>query len=838
MPGKGGIPVRISSGFKLPQLRIAQKLPIAFLLSALIVSLGVGVVSYLIGSQTVSALTGRQLETISIERTRGVENFLGVLRDDVSALAGSDATATAVRDYGIAWNQLADPTAILQEAFIANNPNAPEERYLMDSADMRENYNFTHGRYHPGMRSHALTRGYGDIAIVNADGHIVYTVAKRDDFATSVTDGVAADTAVAEVYARAMADLEAGQVAFSDLAAYPANGGAAAVYAGAPVFDNRGKKVGAVVAEIPGALFSAQMERRTGLGETGESFIVGRDALMRTDSPFTESADPLVTEFTDPVVAEALEAGSAQGISTDYRGMDMLVEANAVDFPGLEWVVVTAMSAEEAFAPVTDMRNMMLGIGAVLLVAVGAVGLIFSRTLSKPVTRVTDTMERLAAGDLDIEVRDAGRRDEIGAMARAVEVFRTNAQKVVRMSEDEVAREEAARRERAEMMQDLQRSFGAVVDAAIAGDFSQRVDASFPDEELNRLAASVNTLVETVETGLSDTGEVLSALAQADLTHRMDGDYQGAFAQLRDDTNAVAEKIAEIVSQLRTTSGALKAATGEILSGANDLSERTTRQAATIEETSASMEQLSTTVLQNAERAQNARSSAQDAQQTAESGGKVMENANEAMERITASSSRISDIIGMIDDIAFQTNLLALNASVEAARAGEAGKGFAVVAVEVRRLAQSAAQASSEVKALIEQSVTEVQGGTRLVAQAGESLGNIVTAVRSMNALMNEIADESRDQAHSIEELSAAVRQLDEMTQHNAALVEETNAAIEQTEAQARDLDRIVDIFTIEGAAPEAEAGGIKGLQNKVVRAAQSYLTRGNAAVDAEWAEF
>ncbi len=167
------------------------------------------------------------------------------------------------------------------------------------------------------------------------------------------------------------------------------------------------------------------------------------------------------------------------------------------------------------------------------------------------------------------------------------------------------------------------------------------------------------------------------------------------------------------------------------------------------------------------------------------------------MGRITDSSAKICNIIGLIDDIAFQTNLLALNASVEAARAGDAGKGFAVVAVEVRRLAQSAAEASSQVKVLIEQSGSEVQSGSRLVAEAAPKLEAMLVAVRSNRELLEGIARDSREQASAIEEVNTAVRQLDEMTQHNAALVEETNAAIEQTEGQANDLDRIVAVFTL-----------------------------------------
>ena len=184
----------------------------------------------------------------------------------------------------------------------------------------------------------------------------------------------------------------------------------------------------------------------------------------------------------------------------------------------------------------------------------------------------------------------------------------------------------------------------------------------------------------------------------------------------------------------------------------------------------------------------------------------VRRKATEAMELITASSGKISNIIGMIDDIAFQTNLLALNASVEAARAGEAGKGFAVVAVEVRRLAQSAAEASSEVKALIEQSAQEVAGGSKLVDEAARKLVVMLEAAKDNAGLIEGIASASRDQASAIEEVTAAVRQLDEMTQHNAALVEQTNAAIEQTEAQATELDHVVDVFVVDEDGPVRRA--------------------------------
>jgi methyl-accepting chemotaxis protein len=846
----------------LPKLKIAQKLPILLVGSALLVSAGVGIASYFIASSTVEGMSQRQLQTAATARADGFRTFLDAIEKDLTITATTDFVFQATRDFAINWMLFTtqkppvDPAATLIDAYITSNPNPEDHRAALDQpAGLKAStYDFTHNKVHPTFRRQVEARGYDDFYILDPKGNLVYSVNKTADFAANFgAGGQWENSGLGKAFLGASAITEPGQVVFVDFAPYTALGGVPASFIATPVLDPRDKKLmGVVAVRVSTAAVNAMMQRNDNLGETGESFIVGTDHLMRSDSIFSDGNDIFRTPYENALVNSALGGITASGVTSDYRGTDMLATAVPLSFHDARWAVVTTITEDEVHAPVTAMGGLILFVGGLLLIAVAAAAVLFGGTIANPVTRLTRSMRSLAEGDLTADVKGASRHDEVGEMARAVEVFRANAQKVHDMTEEERAGSERRRFERTQMMQALQMSFGEVVDAANSGDFSKRVEADFPDPELNALAASVNNLVETVDRGVSETGSVLASLARTDLTQRVHGHYEGAFERLKSDTNSVAERLSEIVTRLRDTSRTLKFATGEILAGANDLSGRTTRQAATIEETSAAMEQLASTVQQNAKRAKEATEVSAGVTRTAEQGGQVMHQATEAMERITTSSGKISNIIGLIDDIAFQTNLLALNASVEAARAGDAGKGFGVVAVEVRRLAQSAAKASSEIKALIEQSGTEVKGGSKLVAEAASKLAAMLAAARTSNTLMEGIARDSEEQAASIDEVNAAVRTMDEMTQHNAALVEETNASLEQAEAQASELDRIVEVFTLSAMEERAPASAkvpparsetapprpaVKSLQDKVRQAAKTYLG-GNTAEEIEWAEF
>ncbi|HVW93179.1 MAG TPA: methyl-accepting chemotaxis protein [Devosia sp.] len=799
-----------------PSLRISQKLPLAFIGSAIVVAAGIGSVSYLLASNALEAQAQQNLETIAFERANQLSVYLKGVEADLTRTAKAEYAQQAVANFATAWAGMTNPSlhmsadVTLRQAFLTGDA---DKRIGIDQvpggikSGVPAAYGFNHAHYNPMFRAQIEGAGYGDLYLFDLAGDLVYSTAKQDDFATNFMrpgSGKYADSGLGQAYRAALAKTAPDQFAFADFSAYAPAGGAARMFLATPVFDATNNKVGVIAIALAPEALGQVVDNRHGLGRTGETLIVGGDGLARSDAGGSQKE--LQPVHFETAVQQAV-AGQPGSMEAKFGGEEVIAAAApAAVAPGTNWALVAFMDKSEIFAPVATLTRMMAAIGGALLVAVALLGWLFALGITRPINRLTRGVQALAGGDLDVEIRGADKADELGEMARAVEVFRQNGIKVAQMTEAEAVRVLEQQKARGAMMAELQQAFGAVVDAAVAGDFSRRVEAHFPDPELNGLADSVNNLVATVDRGLGATGEVLGALAAADLTRRVSGNFQGALGRLRDDTNRVADRLSDVIANLRGTSRSLKVATSEILSGANDLSMRTTRQAATIEETSAAMEQLSTTVADNARRAEQASQAAGSATETAERGGQVMRQANEAMERITASSARISNIIGLIDDIAFQTNLLALNASVEAARAGEAGKGFAVVAVEVRRLAQSAAEASGEIKSLIEQSGSEVSAGSRLVAEAARQLDEMLASIRQNQSLMAAIAKDNRTQAAGIEEVSIAVRQMDEMTQHNAALVEQTNAAIEQTEAQAVELDRIVSVFTLENGvrAPRA----------------------------------
>jgi len=289
----------------------------------------------------------------------------------------------------------------------------------------------------------------------------------------------------------------------------------------------------------------------------------------------------------------------------------------------------------------------------------------------------------------------------------------------------------------------------------------------------------------------------LKALAEGDLTHKIDVAFSARAQPVKDNFNHSVSRLRDALVNIASTAGSIRGGSAEIASASDDLSHRTEQQAASLEETAAALDQITSTVNRSAEGAIQASNAAASAKIDAERSGEVVRDAVAAMGEIEQSSGQITQIIGVIDEIAFQTNLLALNAGVEAARAGEAGRGFAVVAQEVRALAQRSADAAKEIKTLIASSTAQVERGVKLVGQTGEALSGIVGKVTEITDQITEIARSSREQATGLNQVNTAVNQMDQVTQQNAAMVEEATAAASNLRGEANELTRLVGRFRI-----------------------------------------
>lgn len=400
-----------------------------------------------------------------------------------------------------------------------------------------------------------------------------------------------------------------------------------------------------------------------------------------------------------------------------------------------------------------------MAIGFLVAVFAG-IGLIM--TFKGPILQIAATMRRLAAGELDTRIEGEARRDELGDMARALGIFKENAQAKVRIeaaSEQERAAAEAERMKNEQEKQEIDRQIQFAVTALAAG---------------------------------------LERLADGDVSATIDTPFVGRLEQLRADFNRSLNRLQDTIGQIQENVVAIQGNVRQMSASTDDLSRRTETQAASLEETAAAVNEVTANVRSAAERAREANAIVAETRQQTDGSISIVRDAVAAMNRIEGASQKIGQITEVIDAIAFQTNLLALNAGVEAARAGDTGKGFAVVAQEVRDLAQRSAGAAKEIKQLISASTAEVAGGSRLVQQTGNALATIGEQVQRISSQVEGIASSSRDQASALQEVNGAVSQMDQLTQQNAAMVEETSASSRQLAEEADQLVALLNQFRID----------------------------------------
>jgi len=568
---------------------------------------------------------------------------------------------------------------------------------------------------------------------------------------------------------------------------------------------------------------------------------------------FTQAMDEAEQNFFDPnyinlrtSTVKALVAGQKPDMTVEQwspMSVSKLATLEGVADAALD--VAKAHAIEQHDSAFHDLIVQLVLLAASFVVVVGLM-LTVTRRVTKPLHKLSDAMRQLAGGDFDVVLPGLDRKDEIGAIAQATEGFKIKAAEKAqreaaaqadrqREAADHAQREaaertaEQAEKERqmaaerdaamARLSGEFETAVGGIVQAAVRGDFSQRVAVEGKSGLVLNVGSAINTLCENVSKALDDLAAMLGGLAEGDLTLRIDGNYLGCFATLKDNANTTAERVGAVISEIKQAGQEVAGASAEISAATTDLSQRTEEQAASLEQTSASMEEMSVTVKRNADQAKVASQFANETRAVADRSGEIVAKAVSAMSRIDDSSRKIADIITVIDEIARQTNLLALNAAVEAARAGEAGRGFAVVAAEVRSLAQRSSQAAKDIKDLIVNSGEQVKDGVDLVNKTGSSLGEIVESIKKVSDIVADIATASAEQSTGIDQVNRALTQVDEATQQNSALVEENAATAKTLEHQARVMNERVGMFRLaeraQAAVPAPAAAQVLGKANQ-----------------------
>ncbi|PRZ40828.1 methyl-accepting chemotaxis protein [Tritonibacter scottomollicae] len=459
-----------------------------------------------------------------------------------------------------------------------------------------------------------------------------------------------------------------------------------------------------------------------------EEWAAKADTLLEAEEFRMEDGD--FTYFRTPLLFEGEEAGN------------------------MVWALDTSIINEQ----ILHANTVAAGLGFGIFAAFSVIFYMIAVAVSRPISDVITHIDALQHGDTSREIPEANRRDEIGALGKALVDFRDTTAEQQRM-EEEKRKQDAAQKHVVTVL-------GGALDNLSTGDLTVKIDEDFPD------------------------------------------DYE----KLRQDFNALVSRLFDTVSAVVDAADSIQNGSTEISSASDDLARRTESQAATLEETAAALDELTASVRQAAEGAGSVSNTMEEAKAEAVNSGTVVNSAVSAMTEIEQSSSHISQIIGVIDDIAFQTNLLALNAGVEAARAGEAGRGFAVVASEVRALAQRSSGAAMEIKTLIGDSSKQVERGVDLVGKAGEALHNIVERVTQISGLISDIAQGASEQSAGLGDINGGMVELDQVTQQNAAMVEEATAASHMLKANATNLAEMVAHFklgsgtrNVQSIAPAAE---------------------------------
>ncbi|MWB76987.1 methyl-accepting chemotaxis protein [Pseudooceanicola sp. 216_PA32_1] len=789
LPGDGNRHFGWSPLRPLANMRLVIKLPIIIVGLALASSLALTTTAYFDARAIMEGQIKERFDSTLASRGEALRGLLTDIERDLEAQSESTATRSAMQAFALSWVALdGDRTRKLQKEYIEENPNPAGQKDAMTTSGSASQYDLVHTKYHSQFRSLLQARGYDDIILVDPDGNVVYTVFKELDFATSLADGPWRSSDLAAAW-RKSRELASGDTAFFDFAPYAPSNNAPAGFISTPLTGRDGQRIGTLIYKLPIEGINAIMQGVHGLGESGQSFVLGHDGLLRS-KPRGESRYDVLSPLEDDELVRQINRPDPPSLMLTDGLRNQPVESLFVPFKykTADWTLVIEQDLDELEAPIINLRNMLALQTGGLALLIALAGMLIGRAISRPFGIIGQALVGMTQGELRQPTPFRGRGDDVGMLSRNLENLR---EKLAAAAEERQVQDR-----RTEEQQQVVRHLTSGIRKLAEGDLTARIEQAFAPD------------YEGLRTG-----------------------FNGAVESLNDTVASLVSAAREIDNNAR-----------EVENASNDLSQKAIEQAANLEETAAAITQLSASVKSTADAASDADRVMTRARTDAEASGQEVNRAMTAMDRISTSSQKITQVTSVIEDLAFQTNLLALNAGVEAARAGEAGRGFAVVASEVRALAQRSSDAAKEINGLIQESAENVGSGVELVEKAGKSFEGMIDDFEKVSASVSAIAAAAREQSIGLEEINSAVDQLDGVTQKNAAVATQVHGTGKVMVAEAAKLNEVSSRFridtSVQAAAPRMPKAAAPARVEQMVANGAPMIARANDLSDDIWAEF